>query len=176
MPKPKNDINDRQRKFVLEYLKCFNATRAAIKAGYSKKTAFAIGHENLSKPKIRELIEKEFDKLGYAVQIALMETLKIATSDIKDFLTIEKGGAVTLKTFDEIPEGMTSCIKEIEENRTIHESADGEQSIKTDKVKYKLYDKQKATSDILRVAGKFKDNIDLRSKVTLKVDLGFEWE
>lgn len=39
-----------------------NATQAAIKAGYSKKTAFAIGIENLRKPIILEAIQKRTQK------------------------------------------------------------------------------------------------------------------
>ena len=46
-------LNLRQQRFVAEYLKDPNATQAAIKAGYSRKTAGAIGAENLTKPEIR---------------------------------------------------------------------------------------------------------------------------
>ena len=40
----------KQRKFVIEYMKDLNATQAAIRAGYSKKTARIIASENLTKP------------------------------------------------------------------------------------------------------------------------------
>lgn len=43
--------------FVSEYLKDFNATQAAIRSGYSEKTAHSIGHENLRKPEIRKALE-----------------------------------------------------------------------------------------------------------------------
>lgn len=52
-------LNERQKKFVREYIKTNNATQSAISAGYSKKTAMAIGQENLTKPYIKEAIEKE---------------------------------------------------------------------------------------------------------------------
>ena len=45
-------MNDRQRRFVDEYLIDLNATQAAIRAGYSPKTAKAIASENLTKPDI----------------------------------------------------------------------------------------------------------------------------
>lgn len=51
-------MTDKQTIFVSEYLKDFNATRAAKAAGYSDKTAPEIGSENLKKPNIREAIEK----------------------------------------------------------------------------------------------------------------------
>jgi phage terminase small subunit len=51
-------LRRRQADFVIEYLKDRNATQAAIRAGYSEKTAYSIGNENLNKPVIREAIEK----------------------------------------------------------------------------------------------------------------------
>lgn len=46
----------KQRRFCDEYLIDLNATQAAIRAGYSKKTAGVIGVENLEKPNIKEYI------------------------------------------------------------------------------------------------------------------------
>ena len=43
-------LTDKQRRFVEEYLVDLNATQAAIRAGYSKRTARQTGAENLSKP------------------------------------------------------------------------------------------------------------------------------
>lgn len=48
----------RQQRFCDEYLVDLNATQAAIRAGYSKKTAKEMGCENLTKPHIKEYIEK----------------------------------------------------------------------------------------------------------------------
>lgn len=50
-------MTPKQARFVQEYLIDGNATQAAIRAGYSEKTAHAIGHENLSKPVIAEAIK-----------------------------------------------------------------------------------------------------------------------
>lgn len=51
-------LTAKQEMFVQEYLIDLNATQAAIRAGYSAKTANVIGPENLSKPCIAELIVK----------------------------------------------------------------------------------------------------------------------
>lgn len=48
----------RQEAFVAEYAKDRNATRAAIRAGYSARTARSIGHENLTKPDIAAAVER----------------------------------------------------------------------------------------------------------------------
>ena len=51
-------LTSKQDAFVKAYLlNGFNATQAAIEAGYSEKTAYSIGNENLSKPEIKKAIE-----------------------------------------------------------------------------------------------------------------------
>ena len=45
-------LNQKQLTFCEEYIKTNNATKAAIAAGYSEKTAYVIGAENLRKPNI----------------------------------------------------------------------------------------------------------------------------
>ncbi len=49
-------LNPKQQRFVEEYLVDLNATQAAIRAGYSEKTAGVIGYENLKKPQIQSAI------------------------------------------------------------------------------------------------------------------------
>ena len=51
-------LTAKQKRFCDEYLIDLNATKAAIRAGYSEKTAGAIGTENLQKPLIKEYIGK----------------------------------------------------------------------------------------------------------------------
>lgn len=55
-------LTPRQQRFVDEYLIDLNATQAAIRAGYSKKTAPGIGWENLTKPNIADAIVKAQEK------------------------------------------------------------------------------------------------------------------
>ncbi|WP_299663857.1 terminase small subunit [uncultured Ruegeria sp.] len=62
-------LTAKQERFVEEYLIDANATQAAIRAGYSEKTAFKIGSENLIKPKIAELIAAAQDKRSEKTEI-----------------------------------------------------------------------------------------------------------
>jgi phage terminase small subunit len=62
-------LTPKQEKFVQEYLIDLNATQAAIRAGYSEKTAKAIGHENLTKPDIAAAIEQAQKSLSERVEI-----------------------------------------------------------------------------------------------------------
>lgn len=51
-------MTDKQIKFITEYTKDFNATQAAIRAGYSQKTAYSIGQELLKKPEIQQAMNE----------------------------------------------------------------------------------------------------------------------
>ena len=57
MKQVKKKFTGKQAKFIQEYLKDSNATQAAIRAGYSAKTAAQIGEENLRKPDIRFAVD-----------------------------------------------------------------------------------------------------------------------
>lgn len=55
-------LNARQRRFVDEYLIDLNATQAAIRAGYSEKTARQIGDRLLSNVDIRAAVDAQLEK------------------------------------------------------------------------------------------------------------------
>ncbi len=67
-------LTNKQKRFIEEYLIDLNATKASIRAGYSEKTAYSIGNENLSKPEIQEAIQEAqkalADKAGFNQQRA----------------------------------------------------------------------------------------------------------
>jgi phage terminase small subunit len=62
-------LTPKQSLFVKEYLVDLNATQAAIRAGYSEKTAGAIGFENLQKPEIQAELQKGADERAERVGI-----------------------------------------------------------------------------------------------------------
>ena len=175
MPKnSKPKLTDKQRKFIKCYItNGFNATQAAIDSGYSKNTAQRIGSENLSKPLIKEAILKHFERDGDIIQVALREIVKIATSDIQDFVTIDMDTGVTsIKPLKEIREGMTSVIKKIKHNRVIKEVPGKEKTdtiILDDRVEYELYDKQKSLDSILKIAGMLNEKVEHEFKEPIEV-------
>lgn len=73
-------MTPRQRKFCDEYLISGNATDAAIKAGYSPKTAYSMGNENLNKPELKAYIETELEKLHSAKIADAEEVMKYLTA------------------------------------------------------------------------------------------------
>ena len=56
-------MTEKQKRFCDEYLVDCNATQAAIRAGYSKKTAYAIGLNNLKKQELKAYIDKQLEQL-----------------------------------------------------------------------------------------------------------------
>lgn len=73
-------MTPKQRKFCDEYLISGNATDAAIKAGYSPKTAKQTGSENLSKPDLRAYIDEQLAKIHSAKIADAEEVMKYLTS------------------------------------------------------------------------------------------------
>jgi phage terminase small subunit len=74
-PSPKS-LTPKQQRFVEEYLVDLNATQAAIRAGYSAKTADAIGRENLGKPLIAAAVEVEKAKRAERTEITADRVLE----------------------------------------------------------------------------------------------------
>jgi len=68
-------LTPKQKAFADYYIETGNATEAAIRAGYSKKTARVIGQENLTKPAIKQYIDKR-NKVIESERIASITEVK----------------------------------------------------------------------------------------------------
>lgn len=73
-------LTAKQQRFCDEYLIDLNATQAAIRAGYSEKTAAVIATENLRKPNIRDYIEKRMAEKEESLIAKQDEVLKYLTA------------------------------------------------------------------------------------------------
>ena len=82
-------MTDKQKRFCDEYLIDCNAKQAAIRAGYSPKTAKQIGQENLTKPDLREYIDEQLKKLHDAKIADADEVIKYLTSVMRGESTAE---------------------------------------------------------------------------------------
>lgn len=98
-----------------------NATQAAIRAGYSKKTAEVIGYENLRKPQIAEEIEKRQVKLRNKLEITqekvLEELAAIAFANGTDFVTVTATGLLDIKPTSKVPREKLPAIAGIKYNQ-----------------------------------------------------------
>lgn len=76
----KYKLTNKQQKFADEYIRTGNATKSALEAGYSPKTAQRMGSENLSKPLIKSYINSVMEKLESAKIATAKETLEYLSS------------------------------------------------------------------------------------------------
>ena len=73
-----------------------NATQAAIRAGYSKKTAGVIGYENLTKPQIRAFIDKKLEENSLSKQETVKLISDIARGNLGEYFVTKKFQQSTL--------------------------------------------------------------------------------
>ncbi len=143
-------MTPKQQRFVAEYLIDLNATQAAIRAGYSAKTAQAIGSENLRKPLVAEAIEEgkrqQLESAGLSAAKVLAEYRKLAFSDMRRLMTWGPDG-MRLKDSDDLSDDEAACVSEV--SQTI--SKDG------GSLKLKVHDKKGALDSIARHFGMFID-------------------
>ncbi|WP_052087966.1 terminase small subunit [Paenibacillus wynnii] len=174
-------LTEKEEIFILEYLRDFNATRAAMAAGYSKRTAYVIGWENLRKPKIQAKIaeykESMTSELGLSIQRIIAEYLKIAFANITDYVHFgKKEFPVFTKKGDPIIDEDTGKQKVVSQNYVDllnHDEIDGsalsEVKEGKDGVGVKMHDKMKALEKLEKYSGY------LDEETKLKVDkLRFE--
>jgi len=144
----KEELTQKQKIFCQEYIIDWNATRSAKKAGYSEKTAYQTGVENLRKPQIKQYIQEIQNDLEKQAGISrlkvLNEFMKIAFSSIAEY----HNTWISRKKFEELTKDQKSCIQEIQTR--VSKIADG---VELEEVKIKLYDKQKALENIKKMLG-----------------------
>ena len=78
-------LTEKQKRFCEEYLIDLNATQAAFRAGYSRKTAYSIGDENLKKPEIKEylkqIMQERSERTGVDADMVINELRRIAMTE-----------------------------------------------------------------------------------------------
>lgn len=166
-------LTDKQQRFINEYLIDLNATQAAIRAGYSRKTAQMIGSENLSKPIIAEAIDiamkAKRERNAVTADRVLAELAKIGFADITR--AVEWGEALSIESMNgdgektgeplivqgvamiasaNLPPEVTAAISEVRKTK--------------DGISIKFHDKTAALLNIGKHLGMFTDKVELTGK------------
>ena len=136
------ELTDKQRLFCIYYIKYFNATKAAIKAGYSKDTAGEQGYQLLQKTSIQVEIQKlkqaKLNRAMLSEDDIFQKYIDIAFADITDFL--EFGNEEVDGEFGQYTRSYVNIKHSFEVDGTlISEVSQGK-----DGVKVKLQDKMRA--------------------------------
>ena len=99
-------LTPRQKDFCEYYLQTGNAAEAAKKAGYSEKSAYAIGQENLKKPVISQYIAKRMEKQDKALIADSNEVLRfysaVMRGEVKDQFGLDASLSDRLKAGDSL--------------------------------------------------------------------------
>ena len=82
-------LSNKQRVFIEEYLTCWDAAKAARRAGYSPKTARFIGCENLTKPNVKAAIEQRIKEKAMSADEVILRLAEHARHDIGDLMNDE---------------------------------------------------------------------------------------
>ena len=77
-------LTEKQKRFCDEYLVDYNATQAAVRAGYSVKSAYSIGEENLRKPELKTYIDERLEQLRSAKTATAAEVMEFLTEIMRD--------------------------------------------------------------------------------------------
>lgn len=166
-------LTEKQARFVQEYLVDLNATKAAIRAGYSTKTAGQMGHELLKKPEIGAAVEAAQQKREKRTLISqdrvLQELSRIAFFDHRKLYN--KDGS--LKRPDKLDEETAAALASfeiIESEGDVVADADGNKR-KTRRFtkKAKSFDKVAALQLAMRHLGMLSDKLEIsRARVRTK--------
>lgn len=138
-------LTPKQTAFVQEYMIDLNATQAAIRAGYSAKTAGQIGEQNLKKLEIRleidSLMAKRSGRVALNSDDVLREVKRICSSDIRRIMN--KDG--TFKLPNELDDDTAAAVS------SVKMKPDGE-------IEYRFWDKNASLEKAMKHLGEYKED------------------
>lgn len=165
-------MTQKQAMFCCEYIVDLNGTQAAIRAGYSAKTANRIATENLSKPVIKAEIERLMSERKDRVEITadrvLAELAKIGFADMRDVASwgetvVDEDGkpihGVKLVSSDKLTDSAAAAISEIAETPA--------------GLRIKLHDKRAALVDIGKHLGMFTEKVEHSGAIQVQSTVTF---
>jgi len=156
MKKPLTELRER---FCREYLIDLNATKAVVRAGYSKRGAAQMASFLLSiikiSARIQELQAARAERTDSKADRVIQEIKQVAFSEIGEFLSFDDKDGVKLKNSDEIPIEARRAIKSVSE---VKNKAGG-------RLSFRLHSKIKALELLMRHHGMFHDKLEVTDKI-----------
>lgn len=153
-------MNAKQQRFIDEYLIDFNATRAALVAGYSNKTARAQGARLLTNANVKAEIDKRKAETVEALQITreqvVQELASLGFANLTDFIELNESREIQLKSLEDIPTDKLKALSSLE--------------VSKNGLKVKLYDKIRA----LETLGRYTGLLDTKPELSVHVNNIFE--
>lgn len=161
---PPDGLNDRERRFVDEYLLDLNATKAAERAGYSSKTARAQGSRLLTRVAIQAAVEAGMENRQQRTEVdqdrVIHETALLAFSDVTHYILGDDG---QVRLAEGAPRDAMRAVSSIKRKTRSYTYADGSESVTRD-IELKLWNKPEPLKLAGRHVGLFPNEV--------KVDMG----
>lgn len=148
-------ITRKRQAFVEEYLQCWNATRAAIAAGYSERSAKTTSHRLMENADVREAIQARVSEKAMGADEVLLRLADQAKATMEDFVTVEENGDIRFDLEKARLSGKIHLIK------TISPTPQG--------FKIELHDQQKALELIGKAHGLFREVKEHRGEVPVRI-------
>lgn len=163
------ELTDKQRLFCIYYIKSFNATQSAIKAGYAPDSAHVEGSRLLRNVKVKAYIKELKGKMTEEIFIDAMDVLnkyiKIAFADITDYLTFGQREVSVMGPFGPIidkktKKKITKTINYVDfkESNIVDGTIISEVKQGKDGVSIKFEDRMKALDKLSQYFDLFPDN------------------
>lgn len=163
-------LNDRQKLFVEEYLLDFNATQAAIRAGYSKETANEQGARLLANASVAAAIDVRraelMEQLNLKQEDVIRELAKLAFSNMADYMTVGPDGTAYLD-LSTLTRDQAAAISELT-SETYMEGR-GDNAVPVKRAKIKLSDKKGNLELLGRYFKMFVDKSEVTGDINVHV-------
>lgn len=156
-------LTAKQKRFCDEYLIDLNATQAAIRAGYSKKTAKQIGQENLTKLDIKEYIEKRMAEKEKELIADQDEVMKYLSSVMRREMTESVVVTLSKEKSTYVPD----------ENGTMRKQTVKEDITQVVKIPARLSDANKAAELLGKAYGIYTDKVEADVDMDLNINIDY---
>lgn len=180
-----NDLTGKQKLFADMYVgeARFNATRAAILAGYSEKTSRSQASENLTKPHIRSYIDARLRELTLGSNEVLARLTEIANGSIEDVLD-EDGrfdyqaakASGKLPLLKKLKRKATSKVVELQSDESPDEKEVVETSVIHEEIEFEMYSAHEALRDLGKYHKLFTDRTEHSGTIATYSMSKDEWE
>jgi phage terminase small subunit len=159
-------LTRKQKVFIAEYLKTWNASESARRAGYSVKTAGSIGQRLLKDVEISTAIQTRLAEIHMSADEALKLLADMGRGDIGE--VVDNNGLLDIRLARE--KGMTKLLRKIKQKTVTRiGKSDDDDDVEIVETEFEMYSAKDAIDTILKAGGKLKDT-DLTINVKLTDD------
>jgi len=162
-----NNLTNKQKIFVEEYIQCWNATKAAELAGYkgNKDTLRSVGCENLAKPYIKDYIDQRINEVSMSSNEVLKRLTDWGRGSIAPFLKADDYSQ-SLDVSTESAQDNLQLIKKIKQNDTVR-TTDDDETVTNRTFEIELHDAKDAVDKIARIRGMYNDSLQVTGEISL---------